>query len=46
MHFCSFGAIFALKEKQIWKQKNKKFDFSKIEAFNQKSGTVKVLGYA
>jgi len=36
---------FSLKMKQKWTWKNRKSDFFKNEALNQKSGTVKPLGY-
>ena len=36
---------FSLKMKQKWIWKNRKSDFFKNEALNQKSGTVKPLGY-
>ena len=43
--FKQFWLSFSLKVKQKWTWKNRKSDFFKNEAFNQKSGTVKLLGY-
>ena len=43
--FKQFWLSFCLKMKQKWKRQNRKSDFFKNEALNQKSGTVKPLGY-
>ena len=43
--FKQFLLHFSLKMKQKWIWKNRKSDFFKNEALNQKSGTVKPLGY-
>ena len=45
-NFASFSSNFGFKMKQIWGQNFWKFQFFKNEALNQKSETVKVLGYA
>ena len=45
-NFASFPSNFGFKMKQIWGQNFWKFEFFKNEALNQKSETVKVLGYA
>ena len=43
--FKQFWLSFSLKVKQKWSWKNRKSDFFKNEAINQKSGTVTLLGY-
>ena len=45
-NFASFSSNFGFKMEQIWGQNFWKFEFFKNEALNQKSETVKVLGYA
>ena len=45
-NFASFSSNFGFKMEQIWGQNFWKFQFFKNEALNQKSETVKVLGYA
>ena len=40
-----FWPIFSLKVKKSWRWKIKKWKFFENEALNQKSGSVKVLGY-
>ena len=45
-NFASFSSNFGFKMEQIWGQNFWKFQFFKNEALNQKSETVKALGYA
>ena len=45
-NFASFLSTFGFKMKQNWVQNFWKCRFVKNEALNQKSGSVKVLGYA